>query len=182
MYLSYRAYRSIQIYRKQRIGVTPIQAFNLCHTLLQKIVLDAWELLPEIDSRPPVLWDQFTVSADGLVIRPVDSLPSQALISLTEWVNVSGVGLEMRPLYDYFAPIRSYWDSATRINTGYQFNLVVVPRSGNTLNITIPLKNNTDAVQFAAHVLAFARSRKCRLSVMGFDKAMTQGIVHLQGF
>jgi hypothetical protein len=179
-YVAQRLYRRALVYRKRHSGLTPQQAFALCHTLLEAVVVKAWELLPQVDSDPPTQWERFTVSADGISFLPLNA-PSGALIPITEWQNVSGVGLEMRPLYDYHAG-ESFWHIATRVNTGYQFNIVVVPHTGETLTLTIPLRNNDLAVQFAAHLLAFARARQCRLSLMGFDKALTKGVVSLSMF
>lgn len=174
-------YRKVLVYRKQHTGLTPRQAFSTCHIMLEKIVLSAWELLPKIDSKPPTQWERFTVSADGISFLPANSTDATALIPITEWKNVSGVGLEMRPLYDYHAA-QSFWHIATRVNTSYQFNIVVVPRVGETITVTIPLRNNDLAIQFAAHLLAFARARSCRLSAMGFNKELTKGVVHVTLF
>lgn len=181
LFVAYRVYRGLVVFRTHRTGFTPRQAFVTCHSMLEKIVIDAWELLPQIETLPPVMWELFTVSVDGISFLPINA-PGLALVPITEWGNVSGVGLEMRPLYDYAPALRGFWHIATRVNTGYEFNIVVVPLTGETLTMKIPLQKNSAAVQFAAHLLAFARSRHCRLSVMGFDKAITRDVVHLQEF
>jgi hypothetical protein len=179
-YIGQFAYRKLLVYRKQHTGLTPRQAFSLCHILLEQVVRGAYELLPHVEATPPTQWERFTVSTDGISFLPLNAAVG-ALVPVTEWQNVSGVGLEMRPLYDYHAG-QSFWHIATRVNTGYQFNIVVVPRVGETITVTIPLRNNDLALQFAAHLLAFARSRSCRLSLMGFDKELTKGVVHLPMF
>jgi hypothetical protein len=180
-YLLYRALRGMGIYRKVHTGFTPQQAFVTCHDLLERIVLRAWELLPAVEDLPATNWYRYTVSADGILSDPGEGR-SAALIPITKWTDVSGVGLEMRPLYDYARATKSYWHVATRINVGYQFNILVVPFTGETVTVTLPLQDSAHALEFAAHLLAFARRRNCRLSVMGFDKEITKTVVHLQSF
>ncbi len=181
MYLLYRLYRGASLVTMQRAGFTPKLAFATCHDMLERIVVGAYGLLPDLPTMQPTAWERFSVSADGILYAG-ENRPGAALVPITQWDAVSGVGLEMRPVYKYAPATRSFWDVATRINTGYQFNIVVVPRVGNTLDITLPLRNNQDALDFAAHLLAFARARECRLSLMGFDKALTRGVVHLDMF
>lgn len=159
---------------------SPKQAYVACHTLLDRIVLHAWELLPTLNTQPPVSWMGFTVSQDGLLVSRAGT--EGGLVPITPWSNVSGVGLEMRPLYEYDPATRSYWHEARRVNTGYQFSMLVVLMAGSTLNIVLPLRDNEAAVDFAAHVLAFARSHERRLSLMGFEKDITRSVVHLEAF
>lgn len=180
-YVLYRLLRGMGIYRKVHTGFTPKQAFARCHDLLEHIVMRAWELLPSVETLPPTRWQRYAVSAEGISAVPGEQAGA-ALVPVTRWVDVSGVGLEMRPLYDYARATKSYWHVATRINTGYQFNIVVVPYTGETFTVSLPLQDSEKALEFAAHLLAFARRRNCRLSVIGFDKQITKTVVHLQSF
>ena len=192
MFLGMLAWRRINVSRRSRFGVdnlSPAEAYTICHTMLQQMVKQAYYLLPTFDSdvanstpmaRQSVRWGAYSVSAEGLLFAP--DTPKAGLLPVTAWDAVSGVGVEMAPIYHYAPATRSYWDISTQVNTGYQFNLLIVPLSGSTLTIQLPLRNNDSAVNFAAHVLAFARYRNCRLSHIGFDKKLTRDVVHLNMF
>lgn len=166
-------------------GFSPKEAYAACHDTLDRIVLNAWTLMPILDTQPAVTWANYTISRDGILVEHSPLSPSgaqSALVPLLPWSNVSGVGLEMRPLYNYAPTSKGYWYNSTRINTGYQFNILIVLIAGATLNISLPLRDNESAIDFAAHVLAFARNHERRLSLMGFDKAITRSVVHLEVF
>lgn len=198
------AFLAILLWRRLSIGrrayfsadhLSPLEAYNICHSMLQQMVQQAYFLLPTLDaadsepltapmSTPQraalVRWGAYTVSADGLLFAPETPMPG--LLPVTTWDAVSGVGVEMAPIYHYAPASRSFWDISTRVNTGYAFNLLIVPLNGSTLTIRLPLRNNDAAVNFAAHVLAFARHRNRRLSHIGFDKKLTREVVHLNMF
>jgi hypothetical protein len=185
-------WRRFSVGRRSRYGadnLSPAEAYNICHTMLQKMVKQAYYLLPTFsgdestntpEARPLVRWGAYTVSVDGLLFAP--DTPKAGLLPITAWDSVSGIGVEMAPMYRYAPPSRSFWDISTQVNTGYQFNLLIVPSNGSTLTIRLPLRNNDAAVNFAAHVLAFARFRNRRLSHIGFDKKLTRDVVHLNMF
>ena len=173
--------RRFYAYAQRHTGFTAKQAYEACHLTLDRVVVAAWTLVPNAASLPAISWDRFTVSAAGILVTRAE-VPGHALVPFTSWDNVSGVGLEMRPLYHYAPATRSFWHIATRVNTGYQFNILIVMFKGETIAISIPLRENDAAVQFAAHILALARTRERRLSLMGFDKSITRDIVHLGAF
>jgi hypothetical protein len=145
------------------------------------MVYTAYTLLPNIDMRSWATWESYTVSLEGFLIIPDDPTGS-ALLAPLSWEAVSGIGVEMTPIYAYAPAMRSFWDVSTRVNTGYRFNLLIVPISGATLTIQLPLRGNEAAMNFGAHVLALARYHERRLSHIGFDKGLTRGIVHLKMF
>ncbi len=164
-------------------GFTPRQAYLACHQTLDRIVLHAWKLIPVLETQQPRVWMQYSVSQAGLLITPgaYNGDGSTALIPLTPWSAVSGVGLSISPIYTYAASAR-YTRNSTRINTGYEFNMLIVLIAGKTITIGLPLRNNDAAVDFAGHVLAFARHHERRLSLTGFDKDLTREVVHLEAF
>ncbi len=184
-WLIYQVLRNAQGVTQRFQSFTPKHAYAACHDTLDRIVLNAWELMPVLDTQPAVTWANYSVSRDGIMVEHSGLSPNAAqstLVPLMPWSNVSGVGLEMRPLYNYAPASKSYWYDSTRINTGYQFNILIVLMAGATLNISLPLRDNESAIDFAAHVLAFARNHERRLSLMGFDKAITRSVVHLEVF
>ena len=162
-------------------GLAPVEAYAICHNMLNQMVYVAYTLLPTIDTCPPATWDRYTVSMAGLLVVPTHPT-GPGLLAPLRWEAVSGIGVEMAPVYAYTPASRSFWDISTRVNTGYQLNLLIVPISGATLTIQLPLQNNEAAINFGAHMLAFARTHERRLSHIGFDKGLTRGIVHLKMF
>lgn len=175
--LSQRALRSLS-------GTTPDASYQACHATLNHIVYDAYALLSKLEQVPPLRWEHYTVSHDGLLIPRFVSQDSEsrALVAATSWTAISGVGLDMSPLYRWHGDRRNRYSEAVRVNIGYQMTLLVVPFTGSTITINIPLRNNDAAVWFTAHVLAYARYHERRLSLMGFDKAITRSVVHLDNF
>lgn len=186
----------IRLIRRMVTGQSPLHEYETCHIMLRKIVLRAWDLLPIIDAQPPLVWTRYTISPQGMQIPRLNAPIGSAheLVPAINWSAISGVGLEMSPLYEYEGPTYKggynggarrpvYYKMAraTRINTGYQFIMLIVIANEPTQTIGLPL-NNDAAINFAAHVLAFARSHERRLSLMGFDKGMTRQVVHLEAF
>ena len=98
------------------------------------------------------------------------------------WANISGVGVEMAPIFNYAPATRSYWDIVTRVTLGYRFTLLIVLTQGATLALEIPLRDNEQAIAFGSLILACARFHDRRMTLIGFDKALTASIVHTRMF
>ncbi len=178
-------WRRATIAVRQRVGiegVTRVEAYTLCHELLNDMVKRAYYLLPNVSTENPTAnWNTNRVSADGLLIP--SAFPNEpGLLAPLPWQTISGIGVEMSPIFDYAPATRSYWDSGTRVNTGYRFGLLIVPTQGMTIVLPLPLRDNGEALIFGAHVLAYARFHNRRMTLLGFDKALTRSIVHTHIF
>jgi hypothetical protein len=165
-------------------GLKSAQTYALCHDLLNAAVKQAYYILPKLDplnAEPVVQWRTNTVSAAGLIIPPADST-SQAILAPIPWDEVSGVGVEMAPVFAYSASTRSYWDVSTRVTLGYRFTLLMVLTNGSTLSLEMPLQENRQALAFTALVLACARFHQRKMTLVGFDKDLTASVVHKSMF
>ncbi len=182
----------LAILAQRLLNQSPRHQFVVCHEMLNQIVLRAWHLLPDLDTEPSLRWGQYTVAGGGLIApsHAPHAFGERALMPLTDWSAVSGVGMEMSPLYEYMAPGQdrsgrakmSFDTRVTRLNTGYQFSILIVMIKGPTYTIGLPIRTDGAAIDFTAHLLAYARSHDRRLSLMGFDKALTRQVVHLEAF
>jgi len=161
----------------------PVKSYDVCHDMLRTIVERAYHLFQDFTEQRyvTVRWDRYMVSAGGLLIAPL-GMVNAALLAPIAWADILGVGLEMRPTYNYTGVSSNKWARLTRVNTGYQFTMLVVPSIGETITIPLPMRGSDNALAFGAHMLAYARYYDRHTTMVGFDKTLTRPVVHFNMF
>ena len=161
----------------------PLKSYDVCHDMLRTIVESAYYLFQNFAEQryTDARWDRYTVTSGGFLVAPT-RIVEAALVAPIAWADIMGVGLEMRPVYSYSGITGSKWSRLTRLNTGYQFTMLVVPSIGETITINLPMRGAENALAFGAHMLAYARYYDRRTTMIGFDKALTRPIVHFSMF
>lgn len=149
-------------------------AYQRCQMTLKRIIDRYQEIKNSDEIRAPVIvtWHapngaHYTASDQGIEQRR-DSLP-EARRYILPWDEIGGVGVRMQPGFTLTDRNGDGW-SDSQVTTGYSFYLLIVPLSGDTMNIRIATEDRSDAVDFAAYVIALAEQQEKRINVFGFDK------------
>jgi hypothetical protein len=150
---------------------TPL-AYQRCHTTLAEVIARYKSVTREVTPRMVITWQSpagrfYRISGDGVEER-ADPGTLQGVYRL-RWDYIGGVGLRMQP---GFRLVHSRRGRAVQIQytSGYSFQLLIVPVSGDTLEIPIPTNGRTDAVDFVAYTVALAERMGKRVNTFGFDK------------
>jgi len=153
------------------IATSTPHAYERCHLTLAEIIARYKQIEARVTPQTERAWQsfngrQYTVSFQGVEERthPPHSLPYHL-----SWDTIGGVGLRMQPGFQWADSDRD-GHTDNQYTTGYSFHLLIVPASGNTIDIVIPTVGHSAAVDFVAHTIALAERRGKRINVFGFDK------------
>ncbi len=153
-------------------GTSPL-AYQLCHLTLAQVVERYQLVKPRISSIATVTWDapdgrRYAVTPEGVETRR----GANHHINRLSWERIGGIGIRMQPGFR-FADENRDGMTDNQYTMDYSFHLLIVPASGATLDVMIPLHDRTAAVDFVAHALAWAEQRGKRINTFGFDKPPT---------
>lgn len=157
------------------VAQTPPPAYDRCHVTLSEIVTRYQQIKHGLLSQTTKRWQAFngrtyTVNRTGMQEQRETSPTRGYHLS---WGQIGGVGVCMQPGFTVLAGARDAKSSA-RVTSGYTFHLLIVPISGSTIDIPIPLQEEDgahyQAVEFAAYTLALAEQQSKRVNVFGFDR------------
>ncbi|WP_119072213.1 hypothetical protein [Aggregatilinea lenta] len=153
-------------------GSSPL-AYRLCHLTLSQVVERYQQVKPRIGSVATLTWDapdgrRYIVTPEGIEARR----GANHSLSRLGWDRIGGIGIRMQPGFR-FADDNRDGMADNQYTMDYSFHLLIVPTSGATLDLLIPLHNRTAAVDFVAHALAWAEERGKRINTFGFDKSPT---------
>ncbi len=148
---------------------TPL-AYQLCQNTLRQVIERNQAIAQHVSAQTLFAWQapngyMYTVSGQGVEERRESGRAEYSL----NWAEIGGIGVRMQPgfrIYDYDRDGRA----DRRVTTGYSFHVLIVPLTGTTIIIPIPINNRADAVDFVAHTLALADHMKKRINVFGFDR------------
>lgn len=146
-------------------------AYQRCHATLDAIITRYKLIQQRAPSRGFFGW----AAPNGRVYRVsgsgVEEQRSVARYAL-RWSDIGGVGLRMQPGFRLVDEDRDGW-ADSRYITGYTFHLLIVPLSGDTIEVQIPINERDDAVDFVAFTLMFAERERKRVNMFGFDRPPT---------
>lgn len=145
-------------------------SYRGCHTTLDEVVARYKQIEHQVTPRTVAAWQSpngrlYTVSYEGVKERR--SSADQGVYSL-HWSQIGGVGVRMQPRFIF--PDERGGRVETAVTTGYSFHLLVVPVSGDTMDVLIPTTGSAEAINFVAHVIALAERMDRRVNVFGFDR------------
>jgi hypothetical protein len=146
-------------------------AYQRCHATLYAIILRYKQIKQRSPTRAFFGW----AAPNGRVYRVssggVEEQRSSVRYHL-RWSDIGGVGLRMQPGFRLADEDRDGWVDS-RYTTGYSFHLLIVPLSGDTIEVQIPVNGRDDAVDFVAFTIIFAEQERKRVNIFGFDKPPT---------
>lgn len=167
-----RALRYVRAHPELITNGTPLD-YQLCQTTLQRVVARYHEIAAQ-NRRPSatvlIAWQSpngavYTISGTGIEERRDPYHQAYTLV----WSDIGGVGLRMQPGFKVLDKDRD-GRADSRITTGYMVNLLIVPITGSTMTIPIPVNHRTDAIDFVAYTLLLADKMQKRINVFGFDR------------
>jgi hypothetical protein len=167
-----RALRYVRAHPELITNGTPLD-YQLCQSTLQQVVARYHEIAAR-HTRPSatilIAWQSpngavYTISGTGIEERRDPNRQAYTLV----WSDIGGVGIRMQPGFKVLDKDRD-GRADSRITTGYMVNLLIVPITGSTMTIPIPVNHRADAVDFVAHTLVLADRMHKRINVFGFDR------------
>ncbi len=167
-----RALDYIRHHPEVMTNATPL-SYHQCQMTLRRIIRRYHEIMEKTNrERALFAWKSlsghvYTVSEQSIE-RHHASLTGSAT-DVLRWEDIGGVGIRMQPDFA-FADHNRDGAPESQLTTGYTFSLLIVPFSGSTMNIHIPIDNYDDAIDFVAHTLALAERMQKRINVFGFYK------------
>lgn len=149
---------------------SPPLAYQLCHLTLAQVVERYQFVKPRLSSIAALTWDapdgrRYAVTQEGVEARR----GAHHNVNRLSWERIGGVGIRMQPGFR-FADENRDGVPDNQYTLDYSFHLLIVPTSGATMDVLIPLHDRAAAVDFVAHALAWAEQRGKRINTFGFDK------------
>ncbi|MBN1679939.1 MAG: hypothetical protein JW966_06575 [Anaerolineae bacterium] len=146
-------------------------SYQRCHTTLLDVIERYHQIRNQIEAGLHVSWQSplggyYTIDHSGVTEH---WLSSQKTAGHLPWHRISGVGIRMQPGFRFIRPDMDT-TSHNSVTTGYSFHVLVVPLSGRTMDIIIPIDGQNDAISFVAYMVALAENRGKRINTLGFDK------------
>lgn len=146
---------------------TPL-AYQRCQITLKRIIERYKEIKASGEIPSPVAWQapngaRYTASDQGVEQR------RDGLRYFLAWEEIGGVGVRMQPGFTLADMNRDGWPDS-QLTTGYTFHLLIVPISGDTMNIRIATDERAESIEFVAYTIALAERQEKRINVFGFDK------------
>jgi len=147
-------------------------AYQLCHLTLARVVERYHQVKQRVALALSSAWHapdgrRYVVTGEGVEAQR----NGQALYRLT-WERIGGLGIRMQPGFR-FADENRDGSPDNQYTIDYSFHLLIVPLSGATIDVLIPLREHTQAVDFVAHALVLAEQHGKRVNTFGFDKPPT---------
>jgi hypothetical protein len=145
-------------------------AYQRCHTTLAEVITRYKVIQDEAPAYRRITWQSpygrvYRIDEDG--VEEQREVGSERSVRHLRWPQIGGVGLRMQPAVKRIDESRT---TDVQITAGYSFQLLIVPRSGDTLEILIPTNGRDDAVDFVARTVALAEQLGKRVNTFGFDR------------
>lgn len=145
-------------------------AYQLCHLTLVHVVERYHQVGQRAAPALSATWHapggrRYLVTGEGVEAQRGGG---QALYRLP-WDRIGGLGIRMQPGFR-FADENRDGSTDNQYTIDYSFHLLIVPLSGATIDVPIPLRDHTQAVDFVAHALVLAEQHGKRVNTFGFDK------------
>jgi hypothetical protein len=170
VFVGWRARQFVRRHPEILTATTPY-TYQRCHTTLDAVITH-YKTIQHDDTPRIIGWQApngqlYIVSDEG--IRQRRSIHADTDVYFLAWRDIGGVGVRMQP--GFLSADKNRDGSPDRLyTTGYSFHLLIVPITGQTMDIPIPLNQQDDAVRFVAHTIALAERKGRRINVFGFDK------------
>lgn len=145
-------------------------AYQLCHLTLAQVVARYQMVKARLSAASGTTWHapdgrRFRVTQLGVESHRGAARDSYRL----GWERIGGVGIRMQPGFRFTDENRDGTPD-NQYTTDYSFHLLIVPTSGPTIDVPVPLREREAAVEFVAHTLALAEQHGKRINTFGFDK------------
>ncbi|HML22530.1 MAG TPA: hypothetical protein PKD09_12830 [Aggregatilinea sp.] len=152
-------------------GTSPL-AYQLCHLTLAQVVDRYQQVKPGLSPAAAIAWNAPDGQRYAVTPVGVESARSAHSSYRLPWERIGGVGIRMQPGFRFTDENRDGM-ADNQYTMDYSFHLLIVPLSGATMDVLIPLHDRAAAVDFVAHALAWAEQYGKRVNTFGFDKPPT---------